>query len=258
MNSPSRIPLVGKAVVTAGGLATRLRPLTKATNKHMLPLYDRPVIQHVIETVVASGVTDILVQLTNAFAQPVMQLLEDGSEFGCNICYTYRPNGDSVAKQLANARSFVDGKPFLLVLGDSYFRFPFSGLESSEPRMLVMPLREFDDHRKYAEVRVDQREDGLHVTDITTDVGEPVTGIIQTGAWVFPTDVFEKAERLVAVSKGETMVRHIVREYIDEGRMRATMLPPNSFLDVGTKEALYLANTLARESALHRASAATR
>jgi len=223
----------------------------------MLPLYDRPLIQHVIETVVASGVRDILVQLTNAFAQPVMQLLEDGSEFGCNICYTYRPNGDSVAKQLANARTFVDGEPFLLMLGDSYYRAPLSGLETSQPHMWVMPLREFDDHRKYAEVRVEERQDGLHVTGITTDVVEPITGIIQTGAWVLPPDVFERAERLVAVSQGETMVRHVVSEYIAEGRMRATMLPPNSFLDVGTKEALYVANTLAREAARLRVCLAT-
>jgi glucose-1-phosphate thymidylyltransferase len=246
--------MVRKAVVTAGGLATRLRPLTEATNKHMLGLYDRPIIQHVIETVVASGITDILVQLTNTFAQPVMQLLKTGEEFGCSIYYSYRPHGDSVAKQLAQAKKFTGHEPFLLMLGDSFYRAALPSVGKPAPHMWVMPLKGFDDHTKYAEVTLSS--DGARVTSISTTVETPVTGIIQTGAWVFPPDVFERAARLVESTRREVMVRHIVSEYIDEGRMRATMLPPKSFLDLGTFEALHLASSLMRERVLNNKIAA--
>lgn len=245
--------MVRKAVVTAGGLATRLRPLTEATNKHMLALYDRPIIQHVVEMVVASGITDILVQLTNHFAQPVMQVLRDGSDFGCSIYYSYRPNGDSVAKQLANARQFVGHEPFLLMLGDSYYRVPLPGLDKPAPHMWIMPLQGFDDFRKYAEVALSPEG---KVTSLATRVEVPITGIVQTGAWTFPADAFEKAERLVRGTESEVMVRHLVGEYVDEGRMRATLLPPKSFLDLGTFEALHVANCLAREDRLARQIAA--
>ncbi len=239
--------MVRKAVIMAGGLATRLRPLTLATNKHMLPVYDRPMIQHVIETVVSSGITDIMVQLTNTFAQPVMELLRDGEPYNCSICYGYQSMGDSVAKMLRSCRTFMNGEPFLLMLGDSFYRAPLQDLDKPAPHMWVMPLQEFDDPRKYAEVRLD----GGVITDIADNLFTPSTGIVQTGAWLFPPDVFERAERLLRVSRDrEVKVRHLAREYAQVGGMGATLLPPESFLDLGTIEALYKAQTLMRERVL--------
>lgn len=245
--------MVRKAVVMAGGLATRLRPLTQSTNKHMLALYDRPMIQHVIETVVASGITDIVVHLTNSFAQPVMQLLEDGSRFGCAIYYSYQPMGDSVAKQLSSVRRFMGNEPFLLMLGDSWFRSPLIVTDLTIPHMWVMPLEGFDDFRKYAEVTIGKDR---HVVDIQEKPVRPITSIVQTGAWVFSSDVFDRALRLIRTNKEEVRVRTLVREYVQEGRMHATILPPRSFLDCGTFEALFQAGALVREERLRAEQAA--
>lgn len=244
--------MVRKAVIMAGGLATRLRPLTTAINKHMLPVYDRPMIQRVVEHVVASGVTDMLMLLNNSFAQPVMELLEDGERLGCSILYGYQKDVVSVGKHIANARQFVGDEPFLLMLGDSYFRAPLALSGIGIPNLWVMPLHDgFDDFRKYPEVTV---ENG-RVTDIVEKPEMQKTGLIQTGAFVFPPDVFDRSARLVRDVVGEVQVRTIVHEYVDEGRMHATLLPPQSFLDLGTVEALYLGTTLEREHRSERQAA---
>jgi glucose-1-phosphate thymidylyltransferase len=244
--------MVRKAVITAGGLATRLHPISEATNKHMLPVYDRPMIQLAVETVVASGITDILVQLTNTFAQPVMQLLKDGSAFDCSIYYSYRPMGDGVAKGLANARRFTAGEPFLLMLGDSWYREPLDLSALGTPHLWAMPLNGFDDFRKYAEVTLDAKR---RVIDITERPEQPRSNLIATGAWIFPPDVFGLAEQLVRESEKEVQVRSIIRAYVEQGDMRATILPPRSFLDLGTFEALHLASSLVREQRLQSVAA---
>lgn len=237
--------MVRKAVVMAGGLATRLRPLTTSTNKHLLPIYDKPMIQHVVERIVESGVTDILMLLNNSFAQPVMELLEDGEKLNCSILYGYQKEVVSVGKHLANARDFVGDEPFLLMLGDSYFRVPLELSRVDIPNLWVMPLQDgFDDFRKYPEVTLSPEG---KVVDIVEKPTAQKTGLIQTGAFVFPPDVFERSERLVRDVEGEVQVRVIVHEYVREGRMHATLLPPQSFLDLGTVEALYQGNTLERE-----------
>jgi glucose-1-phosphate thymidylyltransferase len=245
--------MVRKAVVMAGGLATRLRPLTTSINKHMLPVYDRPIIQHVVENTVASGVTDILMLLNHSFAQPVMELLEDGEKFGCSILYGYQKEVVSVGKHIANARQFIGDEPFLLMLGDSWFRVPLRLSDIGTPNLWVMPLTDgFDDFRKYPKVTLSRDS---RVTDIIEKPSVQKTGLIQTGAFVFPPDVFDRSARLVRSVEGEVQVRTIVSEYVTEGRMHATLLPPQSFLDLGTVEALYLGNSLERERRNKQAAA---
>lgn len=239
-----------KAVVMAGGQATRLRPLTTAINKHMLPVYDRPMIQRNIETLVASGITEIRVLLNNTFAQPVMELLEHGEKLGAHITYGYERSVVSVGKHIAMAEKFIGDEPFILYLGDSFYRHALDlrGVNESGAFMWVMSLGEDDDFRKYAEVELDDTRS--RVIDIIAKPTVPKTGMVQTGAWIFPPDVFARSHRLIKTVEGEVQVRTIVAEYVKEGSMYATVLPPGSFLDLGTPEALHRANVIAREEAL--------
>lgn len=230
----------------AGGNATRLRPASKAVNKHMLPVYDRPMIQHVIESLVAWGVTDIHILINNDFAYPIQQHLEGGAELGCTISYGYERQAISPVVHMRMAESFTQGEPFLLICGDSFYQAPLILDGLAAPHMWVMPLQGFDDFRKYAEVTLHQDR----VTAITEHPERQVTGIVQTGAWFFPPDVFERAHRLTTSATDEVQVRNLVRDYVDDGLMRASVLPPQSFLDLGTPEALYQASTIARERIL--------
>ena len=240
--------MVQKAVVMAGGNANRLKPLTTATNKHMLPVYDRPMIQRVIETIVASGITEILVLLNNTFAQPVMQLLEHGDAFECNITYAYERGVCDVGNRIARAKNFVGSEPFLLMLGDSFYLNPLRlAPHLRYPHMWVMPLGPaFDDFTKYAEVQLS--DDRTQVVSITEKPVVQRSGIIQTGAWVFGAEVCDVAGRLSREGGQEVQVRTLVRHYLDTAKMWATMIPPQSFLDLGTIEALHKGGVLAKEA----------
>ena len=239
-----------KAVVMAGGMATRLRPLTTAINKHMLPVYDRPMIQRNIETIVASGITEILVLLNNHFALPVMQQLEDGSALGAKITYGYKLSVVSVGKHLEMARDFAGDESFMLYLGDSFYTCSLDIEQVEEvPHMWVMPLGKDDDFRKYAEVELSADES--KIIGIIEKPEQQKTGIVQTGAWVFPPDVFDLAARLAKMTVGEVQVRTIVAEYVHRGVMHASVIPQGSFLDLGTPEALFRAQQIAREEVLN-------
>lgn len=237
-----------KAVIMAGGKASRLLPLTEAVNKPMLPVYNRPMIEHVIVTLVEAGITDILVLLGHLSAESVMVQLEDGARFGCSILYCYLRDPGSIPRHLGIARAFVGSDDFVLMLSDSLFLTPLSFEGKKSPHMWAMPLdADFDDFRKYAEVELS--EDHTKVISLTGKVVEPVTGIIQTGVWVFGPDVFGVAEGLLRnpTLSREIQVRDIAQYYVQKGEMNATLLPPRSFLDLGTIDALFLANVLVHE-----------
>lgn len=245
--------MVRKAVVMAGGLATRLRPLTTSINKHMLPVYDRPMIQRVIEHLVRSGITDILILLNHSFAQPVMELLEHGDQFGCSITYGYERQAATtgIGKHLAYARSFVGNEPFMVMLGDSYYTKPFNLVGLKRPHLWAMPLDpKFDDFRKYAEIELSS--DGTRVINITEKPAIQKTGIIQTGAWVFNPDVFDLSDRFLRECPGEVQMRTIVAHYLRTNTLWVTMLPAQSFLDLGTPDALLLAGTMAKQESCAR------
>lgn len=236
-----------RAVLMSGGLGTRLRPLTLTTNKHLLTVYDRPMIQRNVELLVASGIKEILVLLNHAFAQSVMEVLEDGAQFGASILYGYQRDVVSIGRHLAVAETFAQSQPFLLLLGDSFYTQTLTLPDPEQcPHMWVMPLGDEDDFHKYAEVTLSA--DGRHVTSITPNPDRQTSGIIQTGAWILPPDVFDRARRLIQTSAGEVRVRTIVTEYVDDGHMSATLIPRDSFLDLGTHEALLRANRIARIS----------
>ncbi len=239
-----------KAVVMAGGLGTRLYPLTTSVNKHLLAVYDRPMIQRNIELIVASGLREILVLMNHAYAQPIMEILEHGEKFGANILYGYQREVTSVGKHLETARSFVDNASFLLLLGDSFYTSPLNLAGIHAPHMWVMRLGKDDDIRKYAEVKLSS--DGSRVVDMTQKPTVKKSGVIQTGAWIFPPDVFDLANRLVCATQEEVQIRTICAEYIREGRMTATMLPAKSFLDLGTPEALFQGNLRARAQSVNK------
>lgn len=236
-----------KAVIMAGGKATRLQPLTGAINKPMLPVYNRPMIEHVIVTLVEAGVTDILVVLGNLSAESVMVQLENGDRFGCSILYCYLRDPGSVVDHLRVARAFVGSDEFVLMLADSLFltRLSFDGIRA--PHMWAMPLEaDFDDFRKYPEVRLS--EDSMHIVELIEKVEKPETRLVQTGVWIFGPDVFDIASRLVLSHPVKDLqIRNIAQEYVRSGTLGVTLLPPRSFLDLGTIDALLLANILVHE-----------
>lgn len=224
---------IQKAVVVAGGKGTRLEDLKFDLNKHCLPVYDKPMIEHVIQTLVQSGIKEILVLLNWRYPETIMTILEDGSRFGCDIYYRYLRECHGPGRELFLAREWVGTDEFLLITGDSLYVEPLNLHGVQSPHMWVMPLDdEFDDLSKYSSVVV---EDGFVEAFIKN--GSTTSGLIQTGAWVFHPRIFATVFRLNQENR-EIRIRDIVEAVMESETITCTILPPHSFIDLGTPEAL--------------------
>lgn len=228
-----------KGVVIAGGKGTRLSPLTDPLSKHLLPVYDKPMIVHVVETLVQGGVDQILVMLTDFHPGLYLEMLGNGSSLGCRLEYRYARNTKGPGKTMLMGKEWVGGEDFALILADSMF-FRTLDLEGKRaPHMFVMPLDGFDDPKKYGQVTVP--EGSGKVASVFWKPGEMMSNFIQTTCFVLPADAFERLERLGRKRNYEFNITALTEEYVNEGKMAYSMLPPRSFIDCGTVDALLTA-----------------
>ena len=229
----------------AGGRGTRLATLKGSANKHSLPVYDRPMIEYPIRTLVEGGATEVLVLLNWCHPEMVMEILEAGERFGCDIYYRYLKEVDGPGRQLRLAEKWVGDREFVLMLGDSLYLHPLHFNNVRAPHIWTMPLNGMDDPSKYGQVTVR----GELVTTLVEKPRIQVSNLIQTATWVLPPDAFEKERKLEEVTRGEAHIGTLAEEYVREGRMTHTPLPAESYLDLGTPEALFTASNLVRERA---------
>ncbi len=240
-----------KAIIMAGGQGTRLGLLTNGSlNKHMLPVYDRPMITYPLESLVRGGITDIRISLNFSTPQLLMELLEDGAQFGCTLHYTYHRRAFAgPARHFILYEEWAAGDDVVVMLGDSLFTFPLDFRTVKPPHIWTMPLDGVDDPSKYGQVEVD----GDLVIKLVEKPKLVFSNRIATGCWVFPNDVFAIARRL-SEKNGELQFGDLALEYVRQGRMTHTPMPPSSYLDLGTHDALLTATQMI--AAQRKASAA--
>lgn len=233
-----------KGLIIGGGAGTRLHPLTNPLNKHLLPVYDRPMIMHVIDTLVKGGVTDIMLLLNGKYPGLFLEMLENGTTLGCNIVYAYVRATTGPGGTLLLAEPWVGEEDVAVILGDSLYFTHLAISEKKGPHIFTMELTEADDDpSKYGQVRVD----GRHVTALVDKPKKRFSDLIQTACFIFPPDVFQRVRKLQHSPEGELTMGSLVEEYVREGQLRYTMLPPRSYIDCGTKEALHKASVRIRE-----------
>src|SRR3990167_1157005 len=216
-----------KAIILGGGLGKRLSPLTDPLNKHLLPVYDCPMIVHVIRTLVRAGISDILLLLNGRYPGLFLEMLEDGRSFNCHLTYRYTRSVDGPGRTLLMAERWIDDQDFAVILGDSIYFITLPIAQKTAPHIFTMPLDDFDDHTKYGQVIID----GNRVTAI---VWKPITlfsNIIQTGCFILPSNAFIRLRRLSDQTAGEVSITALTRQYVEEGLMTHTILPPRSYLD---------------------------
>ena len=230
-----------KAIVMAGGRGTRLGLLTNdSINKHMVAVYDRPMITYPLATLVRGGITDVRMSLNWRNPQLLMECLEDGSKFGCRIHYTYNAQAFAgPARHFMLSEEWAGGEDVVVMLGDSYFRFPLNFRQVKAPHIWTMPLDGMDDPSKYGQVEID----GDRVVRLVEKPKTLFSNRISTGCWVFPGDVFAMA-RSMSDQPGELQFGDLAMEYVRQGRMTHTAMPPGSYLDLGTPDALLKASQL--------------
>jgi len=216
-----------KGVILAGGTGSRLHPLTRITNKHLLPIYDRPMINWCIEALVHAEITEIMLVTGRTHAGEFLRLLGNGYEFGIDrLSYGYQDRPGGIAEALGLAARFVDGDPVLVMLADNVVEQsikPMVDAFRAEPRgarILLTPVEE-DEHLRH--LGVPSFEDG-RITSIVEKPDQPPSKYGVTGIYCYDADVFDVIPSLVPSGRGELEITDVNNHYIDEGSMAYDVL----------------------------------
>jgi glucose-1-phosphate thymidylyltransferase len=232
-----------KGVILAGGLGSRLRPLTKVTNKHLLPIYDKPMIHFPIETLCKAGIRDIMIVTGGSSAGDFLRLLGNGAAFGLDdIYYTYQEGEGGIADALRLCEHFADDDRIVVILGDNivqndispYVR-KFEG-QASGARIL---LKEVDDPTRFGVAEFD----GDRIVSIEEKPKAPKSSYAVTGIYMYDRRVFDFIAALRPSARGELEISDVNNAYIREGDLHYDVLE-GWWTDAGTFESLFRANQL--------------
>ncbi|MCH8823443.1 MAG: NTP transferase domain-containing protein [Planctomycetes bacterium] len=235
-----------KGVILAGGLGTRLRPLTLVTNKHLLPIYDRPMIYYPIECLIKAGIRDIIIVTGGEHAGDFLKLLGNGKSLGIReLHYTYQEGEGGIADALQLAEDFAEGDKICVVLGDNIIEQNIRQAvgefftQTSGARII---LKEVNDPKRFGVARV---EDG-RISEILEKPDDPPSNYAVTGIYMYDNDVFDITRTLKPSNRGELEITDVNNEYIRRGDLTYNILN-GWWTDAGTFESLYRANSLVAE-----------
>jgi glucose-1-phosphate thymidylyltransferase len=236
-----------KGVVLAGGTGSRLFPLTKITNKHLLPIYDKPMVYYPIQTLVDAGIRDIMIVTGGRNAGDFLRLLGNGKEFGlAHLNYAYQEGEGGIAEALALAEHFADGDQICIILGDNLIEGSIRhAVEdfAAQQRGARILLKQVPDAERFgvAELRGDR------IVGIEEKPQKPKSNCAVTGIYLYDATVFEKIRTLVPSARGELEITDVNNAYIREGTMTFSYLE-GWWTDAGTFESLLRASNLVARS----------
>ncbi len=232
-----------KGVVLAGGTGSRLFPLTKITNKHLLPIYDKPMVYYPIMTLVEAGIRDILIVTGGRNAGDFLRLLANGKEFGLkHLDYTYQEGEGGIADALRLAEHFADGHRLCVILGDNIIEGsirPAVEEFKQQPRGAKILLKEVKDAKRFGVAEIV----GDRIVRIEEKPEKPRSNAAVTGIYMYDDTVFDKIATLSPSSRGELEITDVNNAYIKEGTMSFSFLD-GWWTDAGTFVSLRRANNL--------------
>ena len=235
-----------KGIVLAGGVGSRLLPLTKVTNKHLMPIYDRPMIYYPIQMLAEAGVRDILIVTGGRSAGDFLRLLGNGREFGIRLHYTYQEGEGGIADALSLAEEFANNDKVCVILGDNLVGSsikPFVDDFRKQERGAKILLKEVHDAQRFgvAELKGDS------VVSIEEKPENPKSNLAVTGIYLYDGTVFDKCRTLVPSRRGELEITDVNQAYINEGTMTHSILE-RWWTDAGTFDSLlHAANLVAKD-----------
>jgi glucose-1-phosphate thymidylyltransferase len=232
-----------KGVILAGGLGTRLHPLTKVTNKHLLPVYDKPMIYYPIQALVNAGIRDILLVTGGNSAGDFLRLLGNGKEFGLqHFNYTYQEGEGGIGAALALAENFVDGARVVAVLGDNLFQ---DDLRPGLARFMEQKdgarifLKEVEDPERFGVAAIS----GGNVVGIEEKPKVPKSNLAVTGVYMYDRTVFDILRTMKPSGRGEMEITDVNNAYIKRGSLKWEKLN-GWWTDAGTFDSLYHASRI--------------
>lgn len=250
-----------KGIILAGGTGSRLSPLTRVTNKHLLPIYNLPMIYCPIKTLTGTGIDDVLIVAGREHAERFIELLGSGSEFNTDFTYKIQDESKGIAHALGLAKRFANGDNIAVVLGDNIFenKFDFSNFKEGAKLFLK---RVPDAHRfGVARVRYNAKEEKNKVVEIVekpkfeeTDnelIDNNGYGFVVTGLYLYDNNVFNFINSLKPSKRGEYEITDINNMYIKEGKMDHQIID-GFWSDAGTLESLYQSSSFIRSKSIDK------
>lgn len=236
-----------KGVLLAGGSAQRLRPLTKVTNKHLLPVYKKPMIYYPLETLLKAGIKDILIVTGGEHVGDFFQLLGSGKEWGAHFSYEIQEGNTGTGAALLLAEDFVRDEEFMVILGDNVlcenvekFVRDFEKEKSRyKAKMLVAKVK---NPEKYGVVEFE----GGRIKNIVEKPGKPVSNFVSTGLWMFLPEVFLLLKDLKKSPRGEYEITDVLSHYARGGVLSHAVLK-GPWTDAGSFESLFQATVLMKK-----------
>ena len=241
-----------KGIVLAGGIGSRLYPLTRVTNKHLLPVYDKPMIFYPLQTLVDAGIRDILIVTGGQNAGDFLRLLQNGKEFGLQqLSFAYQEGEGGIADALRLAEPWAKGDKICVVLGDNIIesdvRDAANSFDQQDKGAMVM-LKEVPDPERFG---VPVIENG-RIVRIEEKPKKPLSSYAVIGIYFYDGTVFDRIRGLKPSGRGEYEITDINNSYIAEGTLRHTLLE-GWWTDAGTFESLWHASNMVREKVLRSA-----
>lgn len=231
-----------KGVILAGGTGSRLFPLTKVTNKHLLPIYNKPMIYYPIETLKKAGIKDILIVSGRHHAGHFLELLGRGEELGLRLSYAIQEKEGGIAEALSLAEDFVGNDNVAVILGDNIFGDNFEKDITSFKEGARIFIKKVEDPERFGVAELV----GNRVINIEEKPKFPKTNYAVTGIYIYDSKVFNIIKTLVRSDRGELEITDVNNRYIHEGKMDSCLV--NGFWsDAGTFESLFNSSRFIRE-----------
>ncbi len=237
-----------KGVILAGGMGTRLDPMTRVTNKHLLPIYNKPMIYYPIECLVNAGISDIMVVTGGNKAGDFLELLGDGNELGVNgLHYTYQKGAGGIAHALGLTKEFADGEKIVVVLGDNIIekniRKSVADFFTQKKGAKIL-LKEVSDPHRFGVAEIDQNN---KVISIEEKPKNPKSNFAVIGIYMFDNQIFDIISTLKPSQRGELEITDVNNFYLQQGTMTADILE-GWWSDAGTIESWNRVNRLIEQS----------
>jgi glucose-1-phosphate thymidylyltransferase len=233
-----------KGIVLAGGTGSRLYPLTKVTNKHLLPVGNKPMIYYPIEKLTGAGIEEILIVTGTEHMGDVVNLLGSGKEFGCRFTYKVQDEAGGIAQALGLARNFVGNDSMTVILGDNIFESDLNrATKNYEKSGAQIMIKEVDDPQRFGVAELD----GDKIIGIEEKPDRPKSSYAVTGIYFYPPDVFDVIENLEPSDRDELEITDVNNYYIRSGRMAYSILR-GWWTDAGTPDSYKRANEFAAKN----------
>ena len=242
-----------KGIILAGGTGSRLYPLTRVTNKHLLPVYDKPMIYYPLQTLVDAGIRDILIVTGGSSAGDFLRLLRNGKDFGLQqVSFAYQEGEGGIADALRLAECFAEGQKICVILGDNIIE---AGIEKARKSFeaqkcgAMILLKEVPDPERFG-VPVFDHDRLVRIEEKPATPASPYAVI---GAYFYDGTVFDRIRTLQPSGRGELEITDVNNSYLREGQLRCEILD-GWWTDAGTFDSLWRACNLVREKTVTRES----